>query len=238
MRLAITQSIVAIVAEEADGAQGQTRDARNRQACRPSCRMRSASASTSSRKGSALDGAALDIIEIPGRARCLDCGGDVCSLKFSGRCGCGSRRLKGSLAKNSTSRAWNWRRSDVRNLRMRQTTPKSRSRILRPGTKNGWNDPHPRRRTIMPMTITMITLTMTIITMIMPHDRDHTHHAIRITIMITTHVPREPAALAVAGRSPWRRRLISSAPSSTRTTGSPNATAPGSKDAKRSPSIS
>ena len=25
-------------------------------------------------QGSALDGAALDIVEIPGRARCLDCG--------------------------------------------------------------------------------------------------------------------------------------------------------------------
>jgi hydrogenase nickel incorporation protein HypA/HybF len=45
-------------------------------------------------KGSALDGAALDIVEIPGRARCLDCGADVALHDLTGRCACGSRRLQ------------------------------------------------------------------------------------------------------------------------------------------------
>ncbi len=45
-------------------------------------------------KGSALEGAALDIVEIPGRARCLDCGAGVELPDLVARCGCGSRRLQ------------------------------------------------------------------------------------------------------------------------------------------------
>ena len=45
-------------------------------------------------RGSALDGAALDIVEIPGRARCLHCGGEVPLHDLAGRCACGSRRLQ------------------------------------------------------------------------------------------------------------------------------------------------
>jgi hydrogenase nickel incorporation protein HypA/HybF len=45
-------------------------------------------------KASALDGAALDIVEIPGRARCLDCGAEVVLLDLTGRCACGSRKLQ------------------------------------------------------------------------------------------------------------------------------------------------
>lgn len=44
-------------------------------------------------RGSVLDGAALDIVEIPGRARCEDCGADVALRDLVGRCACGSRRL-------------------------------------------------------------------------------------------------------------------------------------------------
>jgi hydrogenase nickel incorporation protein HypA/HybF len=45
-------------------------------------------------KGSALEGAALDIVEIPGRARCRDCGAEIELLDLTGRCGCGSRNLQ------------------------------------------------------------------------------------------------------------------------------------------------
>lgn len=45
-------------------------------------------------QGSAVDGAALDIIEIPGRARCLACGSEIALSEISGRCGCGSRQLE------------------------------------------------------------------------------------------------------------------------------------------------
>ncbi len=44
-------------------------------------------------KGTALEGARLEILQIPGRARCFDCGleQDVEDLLYS--CSCGSRRL-------------------------------------------------------------------------------------------------------------------------------------------------
>lgn len=45
-------------------------------------------------KGTPLEGALLDVVEIPGRARCEDCGGEVAMASLSGQCACGSRRLR------------------------------------------------------------------------------------------------------------------------------------------------
>lgn len=91
--MGITQSIVAIVAEQAAG----------RKVLRVTLEIGKLAAIMPDAirfcfdivaKGSALDGAALDIIEVPGRARCLDCGGDVALTELFGRCDCGSRRLE------------------------------------------------------------------------------------------------------------------------------------------------
>jgi hydrogenase nickel incorporation protein HypA/HybF len=45
-------------------------------------------------RGTALEGAALEIIAVPGRALCLECGTEVPLQGLVGRCGCGSRRLE------------------------------------------------------------------------------------------------------------------------------------------------
>jgi hydrogenase nickel incorporation protein HypA/HybF len=45
-------------------------------------------------KGTPLEGATLDIIEVPGRAQCLDCHGEVALATLAGRCQCGSNRLR------------------------------------------------------------------------------------------------------------------------------------------------
>ena len=44
-------------------------------------------------KGTALEGAELEIIEIPGRARCLDCAGEVAVTQLFDTCRCGSANL-------------------------------------------------------------------------------------------------------------------------------------------------
>lgn len=44
-------------------------------------------------RGTRLDGAELEIIEIPGRARCIDCGDEVAVSQLFGTCGCGSSKL-------------------------------------------------------------------------------------------------------------------------------------------------
>jgi len=44
-------------------------------------------------EGTVLEGASLDIIETPGRARCRACGGEVSLDRAFGRCGCGSTDL-------------------------------------------------------------------------------------------------------------------------------------------------
>ncbi len=44
-------------------------------------------------EGTPVEGAALEILEPPGRARCRDCGGDVVLEKPFGRCVCGSSDL-------------------------------------------------------------------------------------------------------------------------------------------------
>jgi len=91
--MGITQSIVAIVSEQAAG----------RKVTRVTLEIGKLSAVMPEAirfcfdvvaRGSALDGAHLDILEIPGRAHCLDCGGEVALTEIVGRCACGSRRLK------------------------------------------------------------------------------------------------------------------------------------------------
>lgn len=44
-------------------------------------------------KGTALDGATLEIREIPGRGRCRDCGAGMALEQLFGRCGCGSNNI-------------------------------------------------------------------------------------------------------------------------------------------------
>jgi hydrogenase nickel incorporation protein HypA/HybF len=41
-----------------------------------------------------VEGADLEIVEIPGRARCLACGGEVALDRPFGRCGCGGTDLE------------------------------------------------------------------------------------------------------------------------------------------------
>jgi hydrogenase nickel incorporation protein HypA/HybF len=91
--MGITQSIVAIVTEQAAG----------RKVMRVTLEIGKLAAVMPEAirfcfdvvaQGSALDGAALDIIEVPGRGRCLDCGGEVALAEVFGSCGCGSRRLE------------------------------------------------------------------------------------------------------------------------------------------------
>jgi hydrogenase nickel incorporation protein HypA/HybF len=45
-------------------------------------------------KDTALEGATLEIVETPGRARCLDCGADVALANLLGSCECGSNNLE------------------------------------------------------------------------------------------------------------------------------------------------
>jgi len=45
-------------------------------------------------KGTLLDGAELEIVEIPGRARCLACGDEIALETLFARCPCGSRELE------------------------------------------------------------------------------------------------------------------------------------------------
>jgi hydrogenase nickel incorporation protein HypA/HybF len=41
-----------------------------------------------------VEGAALEIIETPGRAVCRDCDREVALVQLVGRCACGSARLR------------------------------------------------------------------------------------------------------------------------------------------------
>lgn len=45
-------------------------------------------------QGTPVEGARLEIIEVPGQAVCRDCGGDVALTELFGRCGCGSVNLQ------------------------------------------------------------------------------------------------------------------------------------------------
>jgi len=91
--MGITQSIVAIVAEQAAG----------RKVTRITLEIGKLAAIMPDAirfcfdivaKNCSLDGAKLDIVEIPGRARCLDCGADVLLTAIYERCSCGSNRLE------------------------------------------------------------------------------------------------------------------------------------------------
>lgn len=45
-------------------------------------------------QGTLLEGATLEIMEIPGRAHCGDCGADFALTALHATCACGSRRLQ------------------------------------------------------------------------------------------------------------------------------------------------
>lgn len=45
-------------------------------------------------KGTVVEGASLEIIEIPGKAYCADCGGETELLDLVGKCNCGSKNLR------------------------------------------------------------------------------------------------------------------------------------------------
>ena len=91
--MGITQSIVAIVSEQAAGRKVRrvTLEIGKLAAIMPEA-IRFCFDVVA--QGSALDGAALDIIEIPGRARCLECGAEVALGEVFGRCSCGSHQLE------------------------------------------------------------------------------------------------------------------------------------------------
>lgn len=91
--MSITQSIVAIVTEQAAGRKVRrvTLEVGKLSAIMPDA-IRFCFDVVS--QGSVLDGAALDIIEIPGKARCLACGAEIALSEVFGRCACGSRRLE------------------------------------------------------------------------------------------------------------------------------------------------
>ncbi len=91
--LGITRNIVAIVSEHADGARvtrvGLQIGALSAimpdaiQFCFDICAQ-----------GTSLEGAQLDIEEIPGRARCLECAREFDLDQPFGQCACGSRRIE------------------------------------------------------------------------------------------------------------------------------------------------
>lgn len=90
--LSITRSIVAICAENANGARvtGVTLEigklsgvmAEAVRFCFDICA-----------KDTSLEGAALEVIETPGLARCRNCGGEFALVALFGRCACGSADL-------------------------------------------------------------------------------------------------------------------------------------------------
>jgi hydrogenase nickel incorporation protein HypA/HybF len=45
-------------------------------------------------RNTVVEGAALEIVETPGRALCIDCDNEVALAQLVGRCGCGSANLR------------------------------------------------------------------------------------------------------------------------------------------------
>ena len=45
-------------------------------------------------QGTPVQGAVLEIVEVPGRGLCLDCGNEFAMQQLAGRCRCGSARLR------------------------------------------------------------------------------------------------------------------------------------------------
>ena len=91
--LGIAQEVVALVAEHAQR-QGHARRARDRQAVGHLCPTRSGSVSTCAARGPWSRGAQLEIIEIPGRARCRDLRRRGLLERPFGRCECGGTDLE------------------------------------------------------------------------------------------------------------------------------------------------
>ena len=91
--MGITQSIVAIVAEQADGRKVKrvTLEIGKLAAVMPDA-IRFCFDVVA--QGSALDGAALDIHRNTRPRSLLDCGSDVMLTEVLGQCGCGSRKLE------------------------------------------------------------------------------------------------------------------------------------------------
>ncbi|MES2957632.1 MAG: hydrogenase maturation nickel metallochaperone HypA [Pseudomonadota bacterium] len=90
--LGITRSVVAICSEQAKGAAVRrvTLEVGKLSAVMPDA-LRFCFDVCS--KGTLLDGATLEIIEVPGSALCRDCGADVPLSALYGRCNCGSADL-------------------------------------------------------------------------------------------------------------------------------------------------
>ena len=91
--LGITRNVVAICAERADGARviRVTLEIGKLAAVMPDSVRFCFDICT---QGTVVEGAALDIIETAGRARCRDCNGEVALTELFGRCGCGSVNLQ------------------------------------------------------------------------------------------------------------------------------------------------
>jgi hydrogenase nickel incorporation protein HypA/HybF len=91
--LSITRNVVAICAERAAGAQvlRVTVEVGKLSAIMPEA-MRFCFDLCA--RDTLLEGAALDIIETEGRARCRDCGDEIALNTLSGRCPCGSSALQ------------------------------------------------------------------------------------------------------------------------------------------------
>jgi hydrogenase nickel incorporation protein HypA/HybF len=91
--LSITRSVVAICAERANGAQVTrvTLEIGKLSAVLPEAVRFCFDICA---QGTPLEGAALEIIETPGRGRCRDCGGSVALEELFGRCACGSANLE------------------------------------------------------------------------------------------------------------------------------------------------
>lgn len=91
--LSITRSIVAICSERAMGAQVRrvTVEVGKLSAVMPESLKFCFDVCT---RGTLLEGARLDIVETPGRARCNACGDEVELARPAGRCACGSADLR------------------------------------------------------------------------------------------------------------------------------------------------
>jgi hydrogenase nickel incorporation protein HypA/HybF len=90
--LSITRNIVAIASDAANG----------RRVCRVTLDVGKLSGISTdaltfafdvAAQGTALEGAALDIREVEGRARCTDCGAEFATATLFDACACGSRNV-------------------------------------------------------------------------------------------------------------------------------------------------
>lgn len=91
--LGITQEIVAIVEQKAEGAKVKrvVVEVGKLSTVLPDALRFCFDCCT---EGTCAEGATLEILEIPGRAKCLACGGEVRLDRPFGRCACGSSELE------------------------------------------------------------------------------------------------------------------------------------------------